>query len=89
MKNNRIVIGYKNPIGYFQEVVITRHRHLDDLIIDLKRMIQHCDDTYLTAFSGVSIFGLGTIDDETGKMENYETAEFLTEFPVVAKEVKE
>lgn len=88
MKNNRIVIGYKNPIGYFQDFIATRHRYIEDLTIDLNRMIQHCDTSDISYLSGIEVYALGTIDDDTGIMKSYETPEFLVQFPVQVKEVK-
>lgn len=77
----RIVIGYYNLGGFYQDLVITRHRHLDDLIIDFKRMVKTLTNEQIKPLSRVVVQAVGEIDDETGTLTNWPKKELIVQFP--------
>ena len=86
----RIIIGYFNKGGFYQDIVPTNHRHLDDLIIDFKRMIKSIDINKYKNLAGVIVYAIGEVDDELGRLIDWPKKEFIVQFPeVVIDEVKD
>ena len=88
MENGVIVIGYKNK-HFYQDFFITKHRHLDDLVLDFNRMVKTLKPEQLKAIAGLSVYALGIIDDDTGKLISYEKPSFVIDIPELVKEVKQ
>ena len=84
----RIVVGYYNLGGFYQDIVITRHRHFDDLCIDFKRMVKFLTNEQLKPLSRVVVQALGEIDDETGEMINWPKKDLILQFPEYVEETK-
>lgn len=85
----RIVIGYYNLGGFYQDVIITRHRHLDDLILDFKRMLKTLTNEQIKPLSRVVVHAIGEIDDEIGTLIDWPKKELIIQFPeYIPEEVK-
>lgn len=85
----KIIIGYYNFLGgFFESFMVTNHKYIDDLEIDLKRMVKTAPEHVLKAQSKKIIYAVGTINDETGKITNFEANQLLVQFPEYKEEVK-
>lgn len=84
----KIIIGYYSLAGFFTQFVVTNHRYIDDLEIDLKRMVKTCDDKILKMMSRVIIYAVGEINDESGEIVNYPSNKLLVQFTEYVEEAK-
>lgn len=86
----RLIIGYKHAkADYFVDVITTRHSDIKILTTDLSRMIKCAPDKELKAFSDMSIYLIGAVDDDEGKLIPLNKPEFLVQFPTWIEEIKE
>lgn len=77
----RIIIGFKNPHGFYNDFNITRYTHLDDLFRDYERYSLVMSDKDKFNFSEISVYAIGSINDETGYIETYNFPELVINFP--------
>lgn len=81
----RILIKYKSPLGFFTDLVCTKHRHLEDLIRDFKRMSLSLDEVQKKQMQDYIVYAVGTFDDDAGTIELYSHDELIIQFPKVGE----
>lgn len=81
----RIIITYKSPLGFFTDCITTNHRHLEDLILDFKRMVLGLKETDKVRMADYIVYAVGSFNDDLGEIELYNKPEFIVQFPKVGE----